>query len=81
MESIESTLGINFVLQFNEFLDLALMAPEILRRVMEPFAIVEIHVSLTETGGQVKDLLLIDEPIVDQGAELGIGVGSLKYST
>lgn len=49
-------------------------------RVIEPFAIVEIDVFLTETGGLVEELLLLYEPVVDQGAELGIGVGSFKYS-
>lgn len=80
-ESIESTLGINSPLQFNELLNLALVAPETLMRVIKSFAIVEIDMSLTETGGLVEELLLLDEPVVDQGAELGIGVGSLKYST
>lgn len=75
------TLGINFLLQFNEFSNLALVTPEILRRIIESLSIVEINMSLAETGYLIEELLLFDEPVVDQGVKLGISIGSLKYST
>lgn len=73
-------LGINPLLEFNESLNLALVAPEIFWGVVRPLAIVEIDVSLAETGNLIEGLVLLDEPAIYQDAEVGVGVGSLKYS-
>lgn len=75
------TLGVDFPFQFNEFSNLALVTPEILRRIIESLSIVEINMSLAEASYLIEELLLFDEPVVDQGAKLGISIGSLKYST
>lgn len=57
------------------------MAPEILWGVVGPFAIVEIDVSFAEAGNLTEELVLLNEPAIDQGTELGVRVGSLEYST
>lgn len=80
MEPIEAALGVNPLLEFNESLNLALVAPEIFWGVVRPLAIVEIDVSLAEAGHLTEKLVLLDEPAINQGTEVGVGVGSLKYS-
>lgn len=73
-------LGINSLLEFNESLNLALVAPEILWGVVGPFAIVEIDMSFAKAGKLTEELVLLDEPVIDQGTELRVRVGSLEYS-
>lgn len=73
-------LGVNSLLEFDKSLDLALVAPEILWGVVGPFSIVEIDVSFAEAGNLTEELVLLNEPAIDQGAELGVRVGSLEYS-
>lgn len=74
-------LRINPPLELNKSLDLALVAPEILRHVVVSLAIVGIDMFLIETGKLIEVLLLLNEPVVDEDTELGVEVSGLKDST
>lgn len=79
-EAIEVAIRINPLLQLDKSLDLTLRAPVVLRRVVRSLAVVLIDVFLVVAGKRIEELLLLNEPVIDQSVEAGIEVCGLKDS-
>lgn len=79
-ETVEVAIRINSLLQPDKSLNLALVAPIVLGSIVRPLAIVLIDVLLVVTGDPVEELLVLNEPIIDQSAIVSVEVSGLEDS-
>lgn len=79
-ETVKVAIRINSLLQPDKSLNLALVAPIVFGSIVRPLAIVLIDVLLVVTGDPVEELLVLNEPIIDQSAIVSVEVSGLEDS-